>query len=120
MSPDLKNILSKFSSEVDQQTLLKYLEGKLSEQQKHEVEKQMLDSEFEQDALEGLEQVRQKEKLASLVEQMNRDLKKKVEKKKRLRDKWRYKDQPWIYIAVLIVLLLAIISFIILRLMMKP
>lgn len=120
MSKDLKDILSQFSSEIDQQTLLKYLEGKLSEQQKHEVEKQMLAGEFEQDAMEGLDQVKQKEKISSLVEQMNRDLKKKIEKKKKRRDKWRYKDQPWIYIAVLIVLFLAIMSYIILRMLLKP
>lgn len=118
MSKDLKDILSQFSSEIDQQTLLKYLEGKLSESQKHEVEKQMLEGEFEQDALEGLEQVKHKEKIASLVEQMNRDLKKKIEKKKRFRDKWRYKDQHWIYFAVLIILLLAVISYVVLRMML--
>ncbi len=119
MSQDLKDILSQFSSEVDQQTLLKYLEGKLSEQQRHEVEKQMLASEFEQDALEGLEQVKQKEKLSEMVEQLNRDLKKKIEKKKRGREKLRYKDQPWIYVAVLLILFLAIISYILLRMLLK-
>ena len=42
MSDKLKDILSHLSTEVDQETLLKYLEGKLSDEQKHEIEKKML------------------------------------------------------------------------------
>ena len=45
MSDKLKDILSHLSTEVDQETLLKYLEGRLSEEQKHELEKKMLRAE---------------------------------------------------------------------------
>jgi len=111
MAGNLKDILSHLSATVEQETLLLYLEGKLSEEQKHELEKKLLDHDFESDALEGLQQVKNKEKISQLVDQLNKDLKKKLEKKKRFRDRLRYKDNPWIYAAVLIILLLLIISY---------
>ena len=83
MSDNLKDILSHLSTEVDQETLLKYLEGRLSDEQRHEVEKKMLATDFADDAMEGLQEIKNKQKISSLVEQLNRDLHKKLEKKKR-------------------------------------
>jgi chromatin segregation and condensation protein Rec8/ScpA/Scc1 (kleisin family) len=118
--PDrLKDILSHLSTEVDQETLLKYLEGRLSEEQKHEVEKKMLASEFGDDAMEGLQEIKNKKDLSSLVEQLNRDLHKKLEKKKQRREKFRIKDQPWLYITIVIILLLIIISFVVVYRMLQ-
>ena len=37
-----------------------------------------------------------------MVEMLNRDLKKKAEKKKQRREKMKLKDQSWLYIAILI------------------
>lgn len=118
--PDrLKDILSNLSTEVDQETLLKYLEGRLSEEQKHEVEKKMLATEFSDDALEGLQEIKNKKDISSLVEQLNRDLHKKLEKKKLRREKFRIKNQPWLYIAIVIILLLIIISFVVVYKMLQ-
>jgi len=113
MSENLKDILSHLKPGIDQDTLLQYLQDKLTEEQKHEVERQMLESEFEQDALEGLESVQNKEKLSILVEQMNRDLRKKIEKKKKFREKLRYKNQPWIFITAIIIILLIVLSYLV-------
>jgi len=118
--PDrLKDILSHLSTEVDQETLLKYLEGRLSEEQKHEVEKKMLATEFSDDAMEGLQEIKNKKDLSSLVEQLNRDLHKKLEKKKQRREKFRIKDQPWLYITIVIILLLLVISFVVVYRMLQ-
>lgn len=119
MDSNLKDILSNLSGEVDQEILLKYLQGKLSEEQKHEVEKKMLENDFTDDAMEGLREFRNKEKLSFVVEKMNRELKKKLEKKKRIREKLRIKIQPWLYIAMLIILLLIILSYVIIHRMMQ-
>ena len=82
--PDrLKDILSNLSTEVDQETLLKYLEGRLTDEQKHELEKKMLTTDFDDDAMEGLQEIKNKAKISSLVEQLNRELHKKLEKKKK-------------------------------------
>jgi len=40
MPGDLKDILSRLSPDVDQEILLRYLQGKLSSEQQHELEKQ--------------------------------------------------------------------------------
>lgn len=120
MPENLKDILSHLSNTIEQETLLLYLQGKLSEEQKHEVEKKLLNSDFEAEALEGLEKIRDKEKISLMVDQLNKDLKKKLEKKRRFRERLRHKDYPWIYMAALIILLLIIISYFVIYKMMQP
>ena len=115
MNENLKNILTNLSTEVDQETLIKYLQGNLSEEQKHEIEKKMLTSNFDDDALEGLQQIKNKENISLLVKQLNRDLQKKLIKKKQRREKLRIKDQPWLYITIIIILLLIVISYLVIQ-----
>jgi NAD+--asparagine ADP-ribosyltransferase len=111
MKDNLKDILSSLSTEVDQETLLLYLQGKLSEEKKHEVEKKIMNNEFADDAMEGLQQFKNKYDLSVLVEQLNRDLHNKLEKKKKRREKLQIKDLSWIYFAVIIIILLIVISY---------
>ncbi|MEI9809638.1 MAG: hypothetical protein WDO16_18235 [Bacteroidota bacterium] len=87
MSDNLKDILSHLSGDIDQETLLLYLQDKLSAEKKHEVEKVLLENEFANDALEGLQEFKDKQQIAYMVEMLNRDLKKKVEKKKTTKGK---------------------------------
>jgi hypothetical protein len=115
MSENYKDILSNLSTEVDQETLMLYLQGKLSEEKKHEVEKILLQNEFEDEALEGLQEFKDKEQLQYMTEMLNRDLKKKTEKKKKRREKMQLKDQPWLYISILILLLLIVLSYLVIR-----
>jgi hypothetical protein len=115
MSENLKDILSHLNPDIDQETLLQYLQGKLSADQQHEVEKQMMEDDFESDALEGLENFKDKRKLAQLVDQLNFELKKKTEKKKKLRQKLDLKVDPWVIVTVIIVLLLVVISYFIIH-----
>ena len=119
MPGNLKDILSHLSTEVDQETLLKYLEGRLTDEQRHEIEKKMLTTEFTDDAMDGLQEIKNKQKISSLVEQLNRDLHKKLEKKKKRREKLRFKDQPWLYIALVIILLLIVLSYIVIQRMLQ-
>jgi hypothetical protein len=115
MSESLKDILSHLNPDIDQETLLHYLQGKLSAEQQHEVEKQIMDNDFELDALEGLEEFGDKKKLTGLVEQLNYELKKKTEKKKKLRQKLDLKIDPWVIVTVIVVLLLVTVSYFILH-----
>ena len=119
MPDKLKDILANLSTEVDQETLLKYLEGRLSDEQRHELEKRMLNSEFTDDAMEGLQEIKNKERISSLVDQLNHDLHKKLDKKKKRREKLRFKDQPWLYIAIVIILLLIVLSYIVVSRMLQ-
>ena len=108
-----------FRSQIDQETLLRYLQGSLTEEQKNEVEKKMLSGDFEYDAMEGLQEIKNKERLSFVVEQLNRDLRKKLGKKKVRREKMRFKDQPSLYIALLIILLLIVLSYFVIHRMMQ-
>jgi len=119
MNENLKNILSNLHSEVDQETLLKYLQGHLSAEERHEVEKNLLDDAFEADALEGLENIQDKQSIPALVEQLNRDLKKKTTRKRKLKIEREAKLEPWILFAIILILLLAIIAFFVIRQMSK-
>ena len=115
MPSKYKDIFSHLSTDVDQETLLLYLQEKLSAEMKHEVEKKLLESEFTDDAVEGLKEIKNKKQIAYMVEMLNRDLKKKLAKKKQRREKMRIKDQPWLYISILILILLIVISYIVIR-----
>jgi len=120
MSNDLLNILSNSNKDIDNQLLMDYLAGKLSAAQKHEVEKLMADNNFMNDALEGLEQVKDKKNIEVFVDQLNRDLRKRTDKKTRSRQKRKFRDQPWIYAAAIIILLLIIMAWVVVRRMMHP
>jgi len=115
MPENLKDILSNLSPEIDPQTLLLYLQNKLSAEQRHEIEKKLLDNEFASDAEDGLRKIKDRQQISYLVELLNRDLKKKLEKKKQRREKLKIKDQSWLYMSVIILILLIIIAYIVVR-----
>ena len=107
MNKDLLNILSNSSKDIDNQQLMDYLAGKLSEEEKHAVEMQLGENEFMTDALEGLETVKDKKDINVFVDQLNRDLHKKLLQKKTKKQKRKLPQQRWVFAAI--VLLLAIL-----------
>lgn len=115
MSENLKDILSSLNKNIEQDKLLDYLNRNLSAADAHELEKQMADDEFMKDAVEGLEQFKNKKDLGTLVEQLNRDLKKQTEKKKKKKERRKLKEQPWLYITIITILLLVVISFVLIK-----
>jgi len=119
MTDNLKDILSHLSKDIDQETLIQYLQGNLTEEKKHELEKQLVDNEFASDALEGLSEIKDKQQIQYMVEMLNRDLKQKTAKKKKRREKMKIKDQPWLYVSILILILLIVICYVVIRQMLK-
>jgi hypothetical protein len=120
MSENLKDILSHLSPEIDQETLLLYLQDKLSAERRHEVEKKLLENEFAGDAAEGLKEFKNKENLSLIVDQLNHSLKDKLQKKKKS-ERTHLQQHPWLYLAVVIIILLIIVSyFVIQRLLQNP
>ncbi len=115
MSDNLKDILSNLNKDIEQEKLLDYLNRKLSAADAHEVEKQMADDEFINDAVEGLENFKNKKELSLIIEQLNNELKKQTSRKKKKTEKRRFKEQPWLYITIITILLLAIISFVLIK-----
>lgn len=115
MKEILKDILSNLNPEVDQATLLLYLQGKLSDEKQHELEKQLMESDFEQEAMEGLLEIKDKQKINYIVEQLNRDLKTRTKKRRLRRQKMELKQEPWLWITIFIMLALIVISYMIIR-----
>ena len=115
MSENLKDILSGLNPDIDQETLLLYLQGKLSAEEQHRVEKYMMDNEFDAEALEGLESFKDKRTISQFVGQLNRDLKKRTDKNKRMRQKLKFSLEPWIIIAIVLILVLAVLGYIVVR-----
>lgn len=115
MQENLKDILSNLSTDVDQETLLLYLQGKLSAEQQHEVEKKMMDNEFSSDALEGLQNFKDQQQLQLLVDQLRKDIRNKTEKKKAYQEKRRVVLDPWVVITIILILVLVIISYFIIH-----
>ncbi|WP_121356410.1 hypothetical protein [Flavisolibacter nicotianae] len=113
MNEKLKDILSNLHSEVDQETLLKYLQGHLTDEEQNAVEKNLLDDPFESEAMEGLQTIPDKNHISDLVEQLNRDLKKKTARKKSRRIRRDVRIEPWLLLAIVMILLMVIIAFIV-------
>jgi hypothetical protein len=115
MNEDLKNILSNLNPEIDQETLLQYLQGKLSAPEQHELEKQMMDNDFAADALEGLQEFKDKKNIAALVDQLNSDLKRRTENKKKFKERLKLNLDSNLILAIIIILLLIVISYLIIH-----
>ena len=115
MSDDLKDILSRLNKDIEPGKLLDYLNSKLTPDEVHEVEKQMADDEFMNDAVEGLEKFDNKKDLSLYVEQLNRNLHQQLDKKKKRREKRKLKEQPWVYFTIILLLLLVIICFLLIK-----
>ena len=112
---ELKNILSNSNKDIDNQKLMDYLSGKLSAEEKHDIEKEMSDSDFVNDAVEGLENMKNKKDLTFFIDQMNTDLQKQLNKKKSRKQKRKLKDQPWLYFAIVLILFIIIICFVVIK-----
>jgi anti-sigma factor RsiW len=119
MNEDLLNILANSNKDLDNQKLMDYLSGKLSQEEKHEVEKSMADSEFMNDAVEGLNHLSDAVKLQAHVEQLNKGLQKHLEKTKLRRKNRRLKENPWVYLAIILTLMLCIIAYVVIRQYLK-
>ena len=114
MNNDLLNILS-HSKETDQQKLLDYLENKLSPEEKHEVEKLLVDSDFDSDAAEGLQQLPDKSHLPEVVNELNKILVKKLSKRRKKLLKKKSPELTIPVVATIIILLLVLMFYLLLK-----
>ena len=115
MSKDLKDILANLNKDIEQEKLLDYLNKNLSAAEAHEVEKQMADDEFMNDAMEGLENFKNKKDNSLMVQQLKKKKKKQTAKKKARKEKRKLKDQPWLYITIVTLLILVIVAYIVIK-----
>jgi len=119
MTDDLLNILSNSNKDIDNQQLMDYLSGKLSDKERHEVEASMANSDFMNDAVEGLQDFDNKKDVMDYVGQLNESLKKNLQKKKLRREKRRIKENPWVLVAILLILTLCIAAYFVVRMYLR-
>lgn len=115
MKNDLRNILSNLNKDIEQEKLLQYLNKEMSDPERHEFEKLLSEDEFGEDALEGLEALTDKQQLSHVVEQLNLGLKNKIRQNRSKRLKKIGQPDQFVYIAIILVLIIAVAAYLILR-----
>ena len=115
MSDGLKDILANLNKDIEQEKLLEYLNEHLPDAEKHALEKQMSDDDFINDAVEGLQAVKNKEQISEVINQLNADLKKQTDKKKQRKLKRKLPNQSWVYYTIMLLLLLMIVGYIVVK-----
>ncbi len=115
MNNDLKNILSNSNKDIDNQQLMDYLSHHISPADSHQLEENMADDAFMNDAVEGLQEFRPTKDLQLYVNQINNDLQKQITKNKKRKEKRKIKDQPYTYFAIILILLLLVICYVVLK-----
>jgi anti-sigma factor RsiW len=114
MTDKWKDILTQKSA-LDPQKLMDYLEGKLSDKEKHEVESVLADSAFMDDAAEGLNEMKDKQKIASILFELNSQLHKKTQQRRKLQFSNRLPFPGWLIFTTVTVILLIVLAYIIYR-----
>lgn len=114
MSNDIKNILSNLNNDVEQEKLLEYLNRTLSTEEQHALEARLNDDPFMSDAMDGLSEMKSPDKISLMVYQLNKDLEKKLDHKKK-RKKRSITETPWLYYTVIILLLVAVIGYLVIK-----
>jgi hypothetical protein len=115
MKKDLLNIFSRNVDTIDTQKLTDYLTGKLSDKERDDLEKQLVGNDFENEAIEGLQNIKNKNSIPGSVEQINALLVKQLQKKKKRKEKRRLKEYPWVYLTIIILLTLCVLGYLITR-----
>lgn len=115
MSDELKNILSNLNKDIEQDKLLQYINRNLPDAEQHELEKQLNDDDFMNDAIEGLEQLKDKQEIPAYIHQLNAGLAKQIKKNKKRNDKRKLPSQFWTYISILLILLFIVTTYFILK-----
>lgn len=94
---------------------MNYLAGNTTGEDAHLVEKQMAESDFVSDAVEGLQAIKSTKSLDEYVSQLNKKLQQQLEEKKHRKEKREIKHLGWIILAVIIILALCILGYIIIH-----
>lgn len=120
MNKDWLKILSESNKDIDNQQLMDYLSGKLSGEALHELERSMADNAFLNDAVEGLQQLKGKKDMQTYVDELNAAMLRSLDKKKNRRLRRRLRDDPWTYLAIILVLTLCLIGYFLIRKLLQP
>jgi hypothetical protein len=113
MKGNLEDLMNSASGDLNEQTLMDYLQGRLNAEQAHMVEKKMVESGFLNDAVEGLTDMKDKQRIAAILQELNGKLQTKTEKKKERFSPLIPDQQTLTIVSLITILLLIILSFVI-------
>lgn len=113
---ELENILHN-EDNLSEDQLKKYLSGEGSADDIYAVERGMADSEFIDDAMEGLQAFSSDSKLDDYVNQINKNLGAQLQERKQKKEKRKIKNLAWGIIAVIVILLITVICFMVIRML---
>ena len=113
--PNKKNILHNINEPLNEEQLLNYVANNLQEEETYALELEMQQNEFMNDAVEGLQSFKEQQHIQSYVNELNKQLVQQTTKKKNRRNKRKLKDQDWIVITTLIIIMLCILGYIVIK-----
>jgi hypothetical protein len=111
---DLQNILHDDDQPISEEMLRRYLAGELHGDALHAVERQIADSSFVNDAVEGLQHVPSSH-LDEYVKELNKNLQNQLAERKQRKEDRSVKGMSLILFAVVLILLLCILGYIVLN-----
>ncbi|MDR3680484.1 MAG: hypothetical protein P4L41_11005 [Flavipsychrobacter sp.] len=101
---------------LPEERLIAYLEGKLTPAEQHEVEQWLAMEGMEGDALEGLQNIPAVE-ARTTVNRLNHQLQNTINYKKRKRR--QIADNKWAWMAIIVILLLAVLGYLVIKIAVK-
>ncbi|MFA6058802.1 MAG: hypothetical protein WC756_11435 [Taibaiella sp.] len=107
------------SGQIDEDRLLAYLEGKMPAQEQHALEEILESDPFLNDAVEGLAEIKDKEQLRDIAAQINAQLKRQIQSRRKQRKSRTKLSDHWGGIFVLVILLLILLSWLVIKTMVK-
>lgn len=113
MSDEINDMLSQRDKDISNQKLLDYLNNKLPAEEEHDLEKHIIDTPFVNDAVEGLGAFKNRSDLLKIADQLNGDLRKQLQAKKKKRLLGFSANQPIIILAIIITIALVILGYLI-------
>lgn len=112
---DLNNILNQ-GAEPNEEALKRYLDGTASEEERFAIENYMADEAFMNDAVEGLQSFKSPHQMQDYINQINKELHRQTNKKKKRRLKRHIEDQNWTLISVILIIILCILGYFVIHL----
>lgn len=112
---DWKDILADNNEPLSDEDVLKYLDGTTPEKEKYAIERKIANTSFESDAIDGLQQIKNPERLKDHVNQLNQKLHQQLRTKKHRKQKRNIKDFQWTIFAIIILLFICIISYLVIH-----
>lgn len=114
-----KNIENHSDSVIDEEHLLAYLDGSMPPEEQHRIEEILEADPFLNDAVEGLAEIKDKQQLRIITAQINAQLSRQIQnRRKQRRSRTRATDR-WSWIFVLILLLLILVSWWVMKVVAK-